>query len=547
MRFMDETELDFSKLKYVLYARKSTTDETRQVRSIPDQINDCKFLAVQLHLNIVKTLKETQSAKKPNQRPIFRQMIKDIKEGIYDAILAWNPDRLARNMLEGGEIIDLIDQRVIKDLKFKTHFFTRDANGKMLLGMAFVLSKQYSDDLSQKVKRGVGNRLAEGLTSTPKHGYINEGGIYQPDGKHFELIGKAWQMRINGEAIETIAKYLNDNGYSRTIKRTGKKVDMDKRILSKIFHDPFYYGVLIQAEQEVDLRLLYDFLPAVSKDDFFTIQQLTYRKMRPSKPHTNAFYPLRRMVLCALCGVPCQVAPSTSSTKKKRYLYYRCDNGACTRKKRSIRAKVIFDFIYDLLSEGLNFTEKEYHEYYDNLTKLTEKTKENIRTQLHIYDGSLKGVKQERTERGLKVIDYDVKHTVYQTNMVRIAELDNEVERLEGEIAKLTTKFTRLGEDKLTIEQFLNLSKNAAAIFKSADAVKKDIICREIFLNFSVDEEKVASYQLKEPFATLLKQRQLLPGRGDTIRTCDHTTPSRVLYQLSYAPSSTSCILPFIV
>ena len=72
-------------------------------------------------------------------------------------------------------------------------------------------------------------------------------------------------------------------------------------------------------------------------------------------------------------------------------------------------------------------------------------------------------------------------------------------------------------EDVLTIEEFLNLSKNAARVVKAADAVVKDTICRIIFLNFNVDEEKVVSYQLKEPFATLLKTRENHYGRGDTI------------------------------
>jgi hypothetical protein len=70
-------------------------------------------------------------------------------------------------------------------------------------------------------------------------------------------------------------------------------------------------------------------------------------------------------------------------------------------------------------------------------------------------------------------------------------------------------------QDKLTIEQFLNLSKNAAMIVKSADAIVKDKICRYIFLNFTVDEEKVLSYQAKEPFLTLLEQREVLSSRGE--------------------------------
>ncbi len=149
MEFSTHTEIDITKLKYVIYARKSTDDPERQSKSIPDQIAECRLLAKRLGLRVVDSpIKESRSAKKPNNRPRFRELIKDIKKGKYDGIIAWNPDRLARNMLEGGEIIDMVDSETLKDLKFVTHHFTKDANGKMLLGMAFVLSKQYSDKLS---------------------------------------------------------------------------------------------------------------------------------------------------------------------------------------------------------------------------------------------------------------------------------------------------------------------------------------------------------------------------------------------------------------
>ena len=169
---MHDDEIDFTKLKYALYVRKSTSDESRQVRSIEDQVNECLELAKRLGLKVIgNPIVEEKSAKKPNQRPLFNDMLKDTKNGKYDAILAWNPDRLSRNMLEGGKIIDMIDEEILLDLKFVTHHFSRDANGKMLLGMAFVLSKQYSDKLSQDVTRGVRNNLKEGKSPIPKHGY----------------------------------------------------------------------------------------------------------------------------------------------------------------------------------------------------------------------------------------------------------------------------------------------------------------------------------------------------------------------------------------
>lgn len=511
----DEEKLDVTKLKYVLYARKSTDDPERQATSIPDQIDECLKTARRLGLHVVdKPIEESKSAKIPNNRPLFDQMLKDIRNGKYDGILAWNPDRLARNMLEAGMIIDMVDQGVIKDLKFATHFFTKDANGKMLLGMAFVLSKQYSDKLSQDVTRGVRGRFTKtGKTPTPKHGYLNENGIYKPDGRNYDLICQAWQMRKRGDSLEVITDYLNGQGYYRLIKGNNRKVDMDTRILTDLFHDSFYYGVLVQVKQTVDLREMYhDFMPAVSEDDYWAVQQLTYRKIKPSKPHRLVFYPLRLMVYCSYCNKSMVVAPSKSGSGK-RYLYYRCDNKDCIRKPKSIRAKVIFNFIYDLLKDGLNFTEEEYNQYYDNLISITDEEQQITRAQVHNKQGLLKHTKREITELSISLThlpDGRAKEEILN----KISNLEDQEKELEGEISDLEKLIRDPQADQLSIEQFLNLSKNASLIVQSADERIKDIICRQIFLNFTVNEQKVLSYQAKEPFATLLKQRQQRTSRG---------------------------------
>lgn len=513
---MDE-KLDFTKLKYVLYARKSTDDPQRQVRSIDDQIFECLQLANRLGLNVVNRNKpfiETKSAKKPNQRPIFRQMLQDLKKDVYDGILAWNPDRLARNMREGGEIIDMIDEELIKDLKFVTHHFTKDANGKMLLGMSFVLSKQYSDDLSQKVTRGVRRSFAEGKSAIPKHGYIrNENGFYEPDGKNYDLICTAWEMRLQGQSLENVSKFMNENGYARIIKRTGRKVDMDVKILTDIFHDPFYYGILVQAKQTVDLRDIYNFQPATTEEVYNQVQELSVRRLTPlNRKKRKAFYPLKTMVICSFCNHNMVVGPSTGS-KGKRYLNYRCDNKLCVRKKKSIRAKVVFNWIYDFLKDGLGLTEKDYHSYYDNLTKITDNARQKIAIDIHSLHGRLKVINREIKERSLELGKPNVLPTVKQVNENRVIELEQERDEINQKVEELKGKLTNPEDDRLSIEQFLNLSKNAGVIIQKADAVVKDTICREIFLNLTVDEQKVLSYQLKPHFAEMLKTRNSTTSR----------------------------------
>ena len=67
---MENEELDYTKLRYVLYARKSTDDPKRQVCSIPDQIDECQELANRLHLNVIAVLREEKSAKSVLRKPV---------------------------------------------------------------------------------------------------------------------------------------------------------------------------------------------------------------------------------------------------------------------------------------------------------------------------------------------------------------------------------------------------------------------------------------------------------------------------------------------
>lgn len=138
----EEVQDNPSLYKYVLYARKSTKGKERQERSLPDQIDDCTAYAKRLYLKISRPyIQEKESAKDPDIRLKFRKMVDDVKKGNYDGIISWHPNRLARNMKEAGEIIDLLDKGIIKDLKFPSFSFENSSQGKVMLGISFVFIK----------------------------------------------------------------------------------------------------------------------------------------------------------------------------------------------------------------------------------------------------------------------------------------------------------------------------------------------------------------------------------------------------------------------
>src|SRR3989344_4118782 len=140
-------------MRYIAYCRKSTDEPDRQILSIEAQIAEVKEFAERENLEIVEFITESKTAKEPG-REKFGELIRMLEEGLADGILSWHPDRLARNSIDGGRIIYLLDTGKLLDLKFPQFWFDNTPQGKFMLNIAFGQSKYYVDNLSENVKRG---------------------------------------------------------------------------------------------------------------------------------------------------------------------------------------------------------------------------------------------------------------------------------------------------------------------------------------------------------------------------------------------------------
>src|SRR3989344_3338447 len=132
-------------MRYVLYARKSSESEERQILSIEAQLAELQEYSAKEKLEIVASFQEARTAKEPG-RTKFAEMLSFLQSGKADGILSWHPDRLARNSIDGGQIVYLLDTGKIKDLKFPTFWFENTPQGKFMLNIAFGQSKYYVDN-----------------------------------------------------------------------------------------------------------------------------------------------------------------------------------------------------------------------------------------------------------------------------------------------------------------------------------------------------------------------------------------------------------------
>jgi DNA invertase Pin-like site-specific DNA recombinase len=133
-------------------------------------------------------------------------------------------------MKEAGEIIDMLDRFVIQDLLFGTTSFEASATGKMVLGITFALSKQYSEHLSESVVRGYGRRIEEGkYLGKMVHRYrILKDGFLGPDGNNYLIIQQALRKRLQAQPEQhtDIAKWLNKQDYTQCYGRKQKEAEL---------------------------------------------------------------------------------------------------------------------------------------------------------------------------------------------------------------------------------------------------------------------------------------------------------------------------------
>lgn len=83
------------RIKYCLYARKSTESGEMQALSIDSQIKEKATITERLQLHVVEVKRELHSAKASGQRPVYKELLKEIDEGKFNRVLTWAPDRLS--------------------------------------------------------------------------------------------------------------------------------------------------------------------------------------------------------------------------------------------------------------------------------------------------------------------------------------------------------------------------------------------------------------------------------------------------------------------
>lgn len=536
---------------YVIYCRKSLEDHDR--KSIPTQLKQCVELARREELNVIGIISEQKSARKYG-RPKFTNLLNAIngteklecldplsgykqqKGQRPDGIIAWHPDRLSRNMRDAGEIIEMLDEEKLIDLKFAVYAFHNDASGKEHLAMEFARAKGYSDHLQDNVLRGTIAQEMQGKRTKnlpPAFTIIDD----EKDPDHLKIIASeyhrywrdAYRWKLEGKTNGEIAELMMQAGYEPMHQYGGRmrKTAVDKDHVGGHLKNPLHCGWLVPKKskepRKADLNELYpdcyngeEFPVVVTVEDFKRVNPELFSDTakKPRQHRRQGSYALSGKVYCKIrhdagvapFGMTGQTPRGGSKKLSPRFTCQRC------KPSHSVNMDDLFEAIAKKI-KNLKPTERDHKKFvFAMWEQYQEDLQEEDATRRQL--ATLKG-ENEQELKDARATKLNMQFSRKKVSKEDFELIEEEIKSLTVEQKNLQKREAFLNQESLDryndLEAFLELTKNASSWWKKANDEQKRRMADTLLLNVEVEGNEVAKVSLKEQFEKWLKR----PKDGD--------------------------------
>lgn len=477
--------------KAIIYARVSSKDQEFEGFSIPAQLKLLHEYALKNNYRVISEFTDVETAKKTG-RTHFNKMLDLINEDqSIKHILVEKTDRLTRNMSDYALIDKLTSQtditiHLVKENSTLSH--QSRSNEKFIFGIKALMAKNYIDNLSEEVRKGMQEKAAQGTyPSIAPYGYLNakvEGKkviVIDPDTGLF--VKKMFELYATGSySLLNLRKKMLADGM---VYKNGKNFYTSK--IETILKNEFYTGTFLWKGKKYENA---SHEAIVSKELFQKVQSILKNPYK-NKSRRGVF-PYTNLIKCGVCG--CAL---TAEFKKEKYIYYRCTGykGNCgqTYLKQEILEKRFEEVLANLtisvemqeiIMQSLRDSLKDKIEYHNALVQKTER--------------QIKFLQNRIDQAYLDKIDKKISEEFWQSHASKWME----------EKEHLTIKLVAIQKaDKNYLENanlILELARKAVILFHKQHSDQKRRLVDILVSNCSYKDEKL-DIQLKPIFDEIQK------------------------------------------
>lgn len=416
--------------KAIIYYRKSTDTDDKQINSLEHQLNNCRRTAELNNLEIYKEIGESKSAKTEFTREGFNDMIKQAKLGRVDYIICDEPKRLSRNNLDTSRIIDLLDKKQIKGILCTSReYHWENSRDKFLLQLDLSLSKMDNEDRAKDTRDKMITAFKKGqwLAKAPP-GYKNITlkkwhKSIEIDLEKAHYIKRVFELRTMWYSLSKLREYLFENWVHN---RTGNRYSLEQ--VKKILNNKFYIWIMEWGW----LENKWNHKAIISESLFY---QANWKK-----PKTETIYTARKWKFNFTWLLRWQEENLAMSWYQKKWITY-YQSWFNSKVRINISEKLLFEKIRELFKPFDNIqkpiqkiTKEMLQDIYNKATNQKEQDLEKIKNKIS-------KLKERKDNLINAFLDWDIEKEIYKSKQKIIEQEIIELEKNIVWVTKISSKF----------------------------------------------------------------------------------------------------------
>ncbi len=480
--------------KAVIYARVSSERQAEEGFSIDAQLDLLRDYALTNSFEVVHEYTDEETAKSVG-RTQYGQMIDFIKANPFvRTILVEKTDRLYRNF---RDFVDLEDLDTIVHLVKEGGIISSESSShsKFVHGIKVLMAKNYIDNLSEEVKKGMNKKASLGQwPSKSPIGYMRnlQDHLIYVDSQKAPFVARLFEEYATGRYS---LKFLEEFAYNLGLRSVnGKKIN--KAGIHRILKNQIYTGKYFEYKNVLYENGIHEAI--ISVELYNAVQQVLNGGKTPKMTKRN--FAFRGLVKCDRCG--CSMTPDI---KKGKYIYYRCTQfkGKCKNSVKENRLSELFGEVVKRISlsskaaEGLKAALRESHSDKEEFQRKSIKSLQNR------YD-RIRGYQEKAYEDRLNgLIDEDFwKRKSYEWN--------TELRQIEIQISKhrhANHEYLEMGS------QIIELAKQAYDLYLHQSNDDRRHLLKYLLSNCTIDDGSLC-VTYRKPFNIFAEGGNLKIKRG---------------------------------